>query len=222
VTHQAIGHRPQALIVRGGWPGHVPVEATDYFLPYLRGRGYDVVVRDSLDAYVDDQLMGSTDLVVQCWTMGEITGPQCDGLAAAVAAGTGLAGWHGGIVDSFRATPKYLQLTGGQFTCHPGNFIDYELEVSAQRADHEIVAGITSVKLHTEQYWVLSDAMNDVLATTTLRSGPEWAGVTVPAVWTRRWGAGRVFVCTVGHHVPDLEVPEIRTIIERGMLWASR
>jgi type 1 glutamine amidotransferase len=198
------------------------VEATDYFLPFLRSRGYDVVATGSLDAYTDDDLMASTDLVVQCWTMGEISRAQCDGLAAAVAAGVGLAGWHGGIVDSFRAAADYLRLTGGQFTCHPGNFIDYDLEVRPERADHEIVAGITSVSLHTEQYWVLTDGMNDVLATTTLRPGPNWPAVTVPAVWTRRWGAGRVFVCTVGHHLPDLEVPEIRTIIERGMVWASR
>jgi type 1 glutamine amidotransferase len=222
VTEDAAAHRRQALVVRGGWAGHVPVEATDGFLPFLRDRGFDVVVSDDLDVYTDDELMGSTDLVVQCWTMGEITKDQSEGLAAAIGAGTGLAGWHGGIVDSFRASPNYLQLTGGQFTCHPGNFIDYDLEVSADRADHEIVAGISTVALHTEQYWVLTDDMNDVLATTTVRPGPDWAGVTVPAVWTRQWGRGRVFVCTVGHHLPDLEVPEIRTIIQRGMVWASR
>jgi type 1 glutamine amidotransferase len=222
VTDSPTTHRPQALVVRGGWSGHVPVEATDFFLPFLRGHGYDVVVRDSLDAYVDEELMASTDLVVQCWTMGELSKEQCKGLMAAVSSGTGLAGWHGGIVDSFPASPTYLQLTGGQFTCHPGNFIDYNLEVRAERADHEIVAGITAVALHTEQYWVLTDDMNDVLATTTLRAGPDWTDLTVPAVWTRAWGQGKVFVCTVGHHLPDLEVPEIRTIIERGMLWASR
>jgi type 1 glutamine amidotransferase len=222
VTDDTTTHRSQALVVRGGWPGHVPVEATDFFIPFLRAHGFDVIARDDLDAYTDEDLMASTDLVVQCWTMGQITAEQSAGLAAAVGAGTGLAGWHGGIVDSFRATPTYLQLTGGQFTCHPGDFIDYELEVRAERADHEIVTGISTVALHTEQYWVLTDDMNDVLATTTLGPGPNWAGVTVPAVWTRRWGDGRVFVCTVGHHLPDLEVPEIRSIIERGMLWASR
>ncbi len=46
--------------------------------------------------------------------------------------------------------------------------------------------------------------------------------MTCPAVWTRPWGKGRVFVCTVGHNLTDFDIREIRTIIERGMLWASR
>ena len=38
----------------------------------------------------------------------------------------------------------------------------------------------------------------------------------------RTAGAGRVFVSTVGHKLDDLEVPEIRTLTERGLLWAAR
>lgn len=215
----------RALVVRGGWDGHVPVPATDRFLPFLKDHEFDLVVSDSLDVYTDAELMASTDLVVQCWTMGTATGEQIKGLATAVAGGTGLAGWHGGIVDSFRASSNYLALTGGQFTCHPGNFVDYNLDVVPERRDHPIVAGFDRIACHTEQYWVLTDPLNDVLATTTLprRDGDPWPGeVTVPAVWTRAWGAGKIFVCTVGHHLPDLDQPEIRTIIERGLLWASR
>jgi type 1 glutamine amidotransferase len=36
--------------------------------------------------------------------MGPITRQQSDNLAAAVRAGAGFAGWHGGIVDSTTAT----------------------------------------------------------------------------------------------------------------------
>jgi hypothetical protein len=46
--------------------------------------------------------------------------------------------------------------------------------------------------------------------------------VTSPAVWTRRWGAGRIVVTTPGHSLDVLEDPNVRTIIERGMLWATR
>jgi type 1 glutamine amidotransferase len=46
--------------------------------------------------------------------------------------------------------------------------------------------------------------------------------VTCPAVWTRQWGKGRVFVSTIGHKLEDLDVPEVRTLTERGLLWASR
>ena len=79
--------------------------------------------------------------------------------------------------------------------------------------------------LRSEQYWLLTDPLNDVLATTTITPGPDdpWhRPVTSPAVWTRRWGAGRVFVCAPGHLLADLEVPAVRTIIERGLLWAAR
>lgn len=228
----ANGTRRDALVVRGGWEGHIPVEATEEFLPFLESHGFAVDVRTSLDVYTDAERMAAADLVVQCWSRGEITKEQVDGLAAAVRAGTGFAGWHGGIVAAFLGSRAYHHLTGGVFLQHPGGFVDHKLTVVPERADHEIVAGIGSVALYTEKYWVLTDAYVDVLATVTFPpdvhgDGPDgetpWrTAVTVPAVWTRQWGAGRVFVSTVGHKLDDLRVPEIRTLTERGMRWAAR
>lgn len=222
----------KALVVRGGWPGHAPVETTDLFLPLLAEHGFETTIADSPEAYAETDL-GAIDLIVQSVTMGEISGPAVKALAAAVAGGTGLAGWHGGIVDSFRASADYLQLTGGQFASHPGsgpedppgtagNYRRHTIDVVA---NHEITAGIDSFELTTEQYWVLTDDLNEVLATTTLaaRDGDPWArGVTCPAVWTRQWGQGRIFVATPGHTVEDLQHPSVRTIVERGLLWAAR
>lgn len=215
----------QALVVRGGWEGHAPVEATDLFLPYLVENGFEVVVEDSLEAYADGDLMRSTDLVLQCWTMGEILPDELAGLRDAVAAGTGLAGWHGGVVDSFRASPEYTQLVGGEFVAHPGGLVQHTVEIVPERADHPVVAGVGGLSLRSEQYWVVTDPMIDVLATTTVQPRPDdaWSvPVVSPAVWTRQWGAGRVFVATPGHLTADLEIPGLRTIIERGLLWASR
>lgn len=227
-----------ALVVRGGWEGHEPVAATDLFLPFLREHGYDVLVHGSPDVYADAELMSRADVVVQCYTQGELTDAAAEGLRAAVRAGTGLAGWHGGIVDAFRSNTGYLQLTGGQFTSHPAKAAPAELEhdgtdcfvrhiirIEPETADHPIVAGIGDFELTTEQYWVLTDDYCDVLATTTL-AAPEyepWARpVTCPAVWTRSWGSGRVFVATPGHSIDIVSDPNVRTIIERGILWASR
>ncbi|MBT0769120.1 ThuA domain-containing protein [Kineosporia sp. J2-2] len=225
----------RALIVRGGWEGHQPVAATALFIPFLENSGYQVEIADKPAVYADAALMSSIDLVVQCMTMSTIEKPEVRGLREAVAAGTGLAGWHGGIADSYRDSADYLQLIGGQFACHPGrhpdertgapddNFIPYRVDITAP--DHPITAGIEPFDLFTEQYWVLSDAYDEVLATTTLAAQPwnEWSRpVTSPAVWTRQWGAGRVFVATPGHAPDVLEVPQVRTIIERGLLWASR
>jgi type 1 glutamine amidotransferase len=225
-----------ALVVRGGWEGHVPVEATDLFLPFLEKRGYSVRVADSPEPYADADYMATVDLVMQCYTMGDIKPAQLSGLRNAVEAGTGLAGWHGGIADSYRNHSDYLHLIGGQFACHPGkdpatagapdhNFVPYRVNMLPAAEHHPITEGIADFDLVTEQYWVLSDDYNDVLATTTqkVRDWDPWhREVTSPAIWTRQWGAGRVFVATPGHSMDVLAHPSVRTVIERGLLWATR
>jgi uncharacterized protein len=226
----------QALVVRGGWDGHQPVEATDLFLPFLKDHDFEVRVTDSPSVYADPAVMGGVDLILQCMTMSTISAEEVAGLVAAVEAGTGLAGWHGGICDAYRASADYLQLVGGQFAAHasryaPGersgeqadNYVPHRIEITA--GDHEITRGMADFELETEQYWVLTDDYNEVLATTTTatRSWGAWQRpVTCPAVWTRQWGAGRVFVATPGHRVEVLQDANVRTIVERGLLWAAR
>jgi type 1 glutamine amidotransferase len=224
-----------ALVVRGGWEGHQPVPATDRFIPHLEANGFDVRVEDSPAVYAEPDYMAGVDLVMQCMTMSTIAPDELAGLTVAVSNGTGLAGWHGGIADSYRASSDYLHLVGGQFACHPAKpadersgqqsdyFIPYRVEV--QQGDHPVTRGIDDFELVTEQYWVLTDAYNDVLATTTLaaRDGDPWhRPVTSPAIWTREWGKGRVFVCTPGHDLDVLAVPQVTTVIERGLVWAAR
>ncbi|MFD6419381.1 ThuA domain-containing protein [Streptomyces sp. NPDC060194] len=216
----------RALVVRGGWEGHEPVRITDLFVPFLREHGFAVRTSQSLDVYADAELLAATDLVVQCWSMGEITPEQSAGLRDAVLAGTGLAGWHGGIVDAFRDDPDHQLLTGGRFVMHPAGFHDHRVRIEPERAEHPVVAGLSDFTVHTEQYWVATDALNEVLATTVFPAGAFGLGlhepVVMPAVWTRRRGAGRVFVSTVGHKPDDFDVPEVRALTERGLLWASR
>lgn len=213
----------RALVVRGGWEGHDPVAITDLFLPLLKERGYTVETSADLAVYEDAALLAATDLVVQCWTMGEITQEQSRGLAAAVRAGTGFAGWHGGVVDAFRGDLDYFMVTGGQFLMHPPGFADHTVHVVPERAAHPVVEGLADFRVHTEQYWVATDPAVDVLATTVFAAGEERErDVVMPAVWTRTHGAGRVFVSTIGHKADDFDVPEVRALTGRGLLWASR
>ncbi|HZG92307.1 MAG TPA: ThuA domain-containing protein [Pseudonocardia sp.] len=227
----------QALVVRGGWEGHHPVEATDEFVPHLREHGFAVRVEDSPRVYAEADYLAGVDLVVQCTTMSTIEPAELAGLTAAVAAGTGLAGWHGGIADSYRNSADYLHLIGGQFACHPAKapderrgehadyFVPYRVEMLPAAADHPITRGMGDFDLVTEQYWVLADDYNDVLATTTL-AAREWdpwhRPVTSPAIWTRSWGRGKVFVCTPGHDMDVIRDPNVTALIERGLLWAAR
>jgi type 1 glutamine amidotransferase len=210
------------LFVWGGWDGHQPHETTDIFAAVLRGEGYHVEVSDTLDVYLDPDKLAALDLIVPVWTMGTITREQEQGLLAAVQGGVGIAGWHGGMGDSFRANPDYQFMVGGQWVAHPGGIIDYEVNITDH--DDPITAGIPDFKMHSEQYYMHVDPSNQVLATTTFSGdhAPWIAGCVMPVVWKRTWGQGRVFFCSLGHVAQDFDVPEVREIVRRGMLWATR
>jgi type 1 glutamine amidotransferase len=211
-----------ALFVWGGWEGHEPKQCVDIFAPWLRDQGYEVEIADTLDVYLNQEKMNSLSLIVQVWTMGTITREQEQGLLDAIASGVGFAGWHGGMADSFRNSTDYQFMVGGQWVAHPGGIIDYEVHIV--KPDDPIVAGLQDFKMHSEQYYMHVDPSNEVLATTTFSGEyvPWIAGVVMPVVWKRRWGQGRVFYCSLGHVAKDFDVLEARTIVQRGMLWASR
>jgi len=125
----ARGKNRTALFVWGGWKGHDPELCRDLFVPWLRSEGFEVTVSNTLDSYLDEELMSSLDLVVQIWTMGKITGEQSRGLLNAVRGGVGIAGWHGGFGDAFRENTGYQFMVGGQWVAHPGGVIDYEVNI---------------------------------------------------------------------------------------------
>ena len=207
----------KALVVWGGWDGHTPKECADLFAPWLDSRGYDVEVANSLDVYTDEDKMKSLSLIVPMWTMGDISKEQCTGLLQAVAEGVGIAGFHGGMCDSFRQETQYQWMTGGQWVAHPGGCIP-KYEVNIVDMNHEITSGIQDFELQdTEQYYMHVDPCNHVLATTRFSEG-----CVIPAAWTKMWGKGRVFYASFGHTHKDFEVPEALELVQRGMLWASR
>ncbi|MDE2735362.1 MAG: ThuA domain-containing protein [Gemmatimonadota bacterium] len=213
----------KAIMVWGGWEGHEPKQCVDIFAPILEEEGFAVTISDTLDAYKDRDLMAEQDLVVPAWTMGQIEGEQEQGLLAAVDRGTGIAGWHGCMADSFRNNTTYQFMVGGQFVAHPDGIIDYTVNIAAP--DDPIVAGLDDFQMHSEQYYMHTDPGNEVLATTTLegRQSASWVnGTVMPVVWKRAWGTGRVFYSSLGHVARDFDVPEAREIQRRGMLWASR
>jgi type 1 glutamine amidotransferase len=227
----------QALVVRGGWDGHMPVETTNLFIPFLEENGFAVRVEESTAVYTDEAFMDTVDLIVQINTMNTIEDAEFAGLQRAILNGAGMAGWHGGIADSYRNNADYLHMIGGQFAHHAGknpaerigeqsdNYIPFTVHITDYGKAHPITTGIDDFDLVTEQYWVLSDEYNDVLATTTqsVRPWDAWnRPVTAPAIWTRQWGKGRIFVSAPGHRLEIVESQPVRTIIERGLLWAAR
>ena len=227
----------QALVVRGGCDGHQPIETTDIFIPFLEQNGFKVRIENSPAIYADAEFMACVDLIQQTNTMNTIEKEEFAGLQAAIVNGTGFGGWHGGIVDSYRNSSDYLQMLGGQFASHPGklpeeridgqsdNFVPFTVNMTDLGKAHPITSDLSDFDLVTEQYWILHDDYNDVLATTTqkVRSGDPWSReITSPVIWTRNWGKGKIFVTTCGHNLEVVLDKNVRTVIERGLLWASR
>jgi uncharacterized protein len=211
----------KVLYIHGGWEGHQPEQSVDLFVPWMREEGAEVVVSGSLDSYLDQDLMGGLDLVVQIWTMGKITTEQEKGLLEAVKRGTGIAGWHGGIGDSFRDNVEYQFMVGGQWVSHPGGVIDYKVNIVDR--DDPVTKGLGDFAMHSEQYYMHVDPNIKVLATTRFSGDhAHWIeGCTMPVVWKKYYGNGRVFYSSLGHVMKDFEVLQALEIQKRGIRWAS-
>jgi len=211
----------EAMIVWGGWPGHDPDLCASMIRGWLKAEGFGVRIETTTEAFLDPALK-NLSLIIPIYTMSKIEKPEALALCDAVKSGVGLAGHHGGMCDAFRDNVDYQFMCGGQWVAHPGNIIDYKVDVT--RPDDPVMAGIDSFEHLSEQYYIHVDPAIEVLATTTFNAGhAAWVdGVVMPVVWKKRFGQGRVFYSSLGHRAYELDVPEIRTLMTRGMLWAAR
>jgi uncharacterized protein len=208
-----------ALIVWGGWDGHTPEPSAAIVAALLRAQGMTVTISADTNAFID---AAAYDLIIPAITMSTIEKPALDGLTTAIRAGTGLAGFHGLMCDAFRNEPEYQFMTGGQWVSHPGNIIDYTVNIT--RPADPIMQGIADFAYTSEQYYMHVDPANHVLATTTFSGDhlADVAGVTMPVVWTRRYGNGRVFYSALGHTSAEFAVPQMARMFTQGALWAAR
>jgi type 1 glutamine amidotransferase len=217
------------LYVYGGWKGHKPTESVDLMVPKLRAEGAIVKVFDTLSVYTDEKLMAEIDLIIQVWTMGKVTKEQFKGLEKAVMNGTGLAGWHGGLGDAFRDNLRYQFMVGGQFLLHPGGQIDHSIKIIDKK--DPITQGIDDFDLKkTEQYYMMIDPNIKVLAVSEFdrdtyskpgKKENKIKGSTMPVVWKKHYGKGRVFYSSIGHNLTDFDVPEVMSMQMRGFRWAA-
>lgn len=205
----------KALIVWGGWDGHEPRQVAEIFEKFLKEQGFEVEVSTTLDSFKDVEKLKALDLIVPEWTMGTIENAQLKGLLDAVESGVGIAGVHGGMGDSFRTACDYQWMVGGQWVAHPGG-ADMTYEVKVVDRKHVITRGVADrFSVTSEQYYMHVDPSNHVLATTTF-------GETVmPVAWTRHWGKGRVYYCSLGHIAKTVVEPMPYKLITQGMLWAA-
>lgn len=211
----------KAMIVWGGWDGHEPDQCAEIYKNWLTEDGFDVRVESETKAFADPEIKDYS-LIVPVFTMSKIEPEEEKNLCAAVESGVGLAGHHGGMCDAFRNSVEYQFMTGGQWVAHPGNIIHYR--VDPVDCDDPVVEGISSFAYESEQYYMHVDPSNTVLATTTFNGDhASWIdGVVMPVVWKRHHGKGRVFYSALGHQAKEFKVPEMATMMRRGLNWAAR
>ena len=231
----------KAILFVGGWEGHNPSDSADWCPKLLYNENFKVDIYDTLEPLEQPERLAEADVIIPIWSsarsshkpeFGNMTKKQEDGLIKLIAEGCGLAGWHGHMGDAFRDRPTYHFLIGGQFVAHPpgwpdnsipsDDFVKYKVNIC--RPNDPIVKGIKSFELFSEQYFMLTDASNEVLATTTFSGDHLWwiEGTVVPVIWKRRWNKGRIFYCSIGHRLDDLKIPEVTEIVKRGIVWAAR
>lgn len=214
----------KALIVWGGWDGHEPKQVSEVCDKILKEHGFETEVSDSLESFRDEEKLKDLDLIVPVWTMGELPNDLVFPISNAVAGGVGIAGCHGGMCDAFRNNVQWQFLTGGNWVSHPGgHLVEYMVNIS--NSSSELTSGIKDFKIKSEQYYLHVDPAIEVLATTRFPTVTWYHSanreVDMPVVWTKRWGHGRVFYTSIGHHADIFDIPEANEILKRGMLWAA-
>ena len=215
----------KALIFQGGWDGHDPRLVSARFGRILEAEGFEVEIYDTLDCLADREKLCGYDLIVPCWTGGEIPMEYTRNVSYAVGKGTGLAGCHGGMCDAFRQDTEWQFITGGQWVSHPGGD-GVEYTVNVIHGANPLTEGIEDFPVKSEQYYLHVDPAIEVLATTRFPLVHYYhisnKKIDMPVVWTKYWGNGRVFYNSLGHHDDVFDAsPNAQELMRRGMLWAA-
>lgn len=209
----------KALVLWGGWEGHKPFEMAKLISASLDENGWEVTLQEGASAFDDAESLKTYQLICPNITMGKLTEDQQRNLCNAVKEGSGLGGFHGGAGDAFRGSLEYEWMLGGHFVSHP-HVGKYEVRKRA------ISSAITEplperFEYESEQYYMLCDPAIQVLAETRYRH--ESIDTTMPVVWIRTWGRGRVFYSALGHKPEEFEQwPFVWDMTVRGLLWAGK
>ncbi|MDB5848381.1 MAG: ThuA protein [Rhodoferax sp.] len=209
----------KVLLLSGGWPGHYPEPIADFATEHLLA-DFEVTRSTDLEDLATLNLR-DYDLIIPNWTQGKLSKTQETALVSAVEQGVGLAAWHG-AADAFNDNHMFHFVLGGQFICHPGDFMEYR--VKFKNTDDAITQNLADFTVFSEQYYMHVDPANEVLATTQFNAEvfPWLDGNEIPVAWKRNWGRGRVFYQSVGHTVSEMAIPEVLAMTRRGIAWAAR
>lgn len=215
----------KALIFWGGWDGHEPQKVSARFASILKKHDFEVDICEGVECLSSLDKLKTYDLLVPCITGSTIPRDYERNVSEAIASGVGIAGCHGGMCDSFRNSTEWQFITGGQWVSHPGGD-GVEYTVNVHRGTSPIIDGIEDFRVVSEHYYLHVDPAVEVLASTQFPLINYYHAankpIAMPVVWTKYWGVGRVFYCSLGHHDDVFDnSPSAQVLMERGMLWAS-
>lgn len=212
----------KALIVYGGWAGHDPQGVAEVFEEILIKEDFLVTKSNSLEVFLTDLTV--YDLIIPIWTMGSLDGQMTKNILTAVEGGVGLAGCHGGMCDAFRNNTDWQFMTGAQWVAHPGNTITYTVNITDK--NNPLTKGINDFSVTSEQYYIHIDPAIKVYATTVFNSKEypysQNGEVTVPVVYTKYWGKGKIYYNSLGHDRTVFDISEVKELMRRGFLYATR
>lgn len=170
--------------------------------------------------------LAAYDAVVDYLTDSTLSDDQRDGLVSFVEDGGGYVGVHCAadltstasddpdeLIDAREEpVPALRELLGGHFLTHPEQSI-----VDVRIVDHHspITAGLEDVSVWDEPYVLDVDEDVRVLAR---MDHPEHADM--PVAWTKHYGDGRVFYCSLGHGTASLTDDDVQALLRNGTRWA--
>jgi hypothetical protein len=109
-------------------------------------------------------------------------------------------------------------MVGGHFVGHP-HVGDYTVRVTSP--GDSIMQGLpTEFSYKSEQYYMLMDPGVRVLADADYTF--EERTCSMPVVWTKHWGKGRIFYSALGHDPAEFDsYPQVFQMSLNGILWAA-
>lgn len=206
-------NRKKAIVIYGVGEDHHPKEVGDILIKLLKEKHFEVQSSNTLESLLDTANLKQLDLIILVWTRGNITQQQLNNLLNTIKAGTGFVGIHASI-GAFRSEIRYHEMIGGQFLSHPGGTnVAYRVYITDKL--HPVIKGIEDFTVTTEKYYMLIDPAIHIVAATC------FGAVTMPVVWTKSYGKGRVFYNALGHSTDIVTMPQVLDILRRGMVWAA-
>ena len=226
------------LVISGG--RHPYEESTPVLESFLKGAGHDVTVTEDASVLADASAMSGYDALVfntrrenvpdfGDWALSE---DQRNGMRDYIDGGKGFVCIH--ISTCLASTwPEYHDITGGGWISGTSYHPPYgEFTVNVSNSGHPGSQGISEFSTNDELYMNLAiKEGNDVFITGTSEEGTwPWgpnrtpqlmAGGTYPLGWTRKFGAGNVFVVLLGHDSRSFQTPEFQKIVLNGVDWAT-